>query len=215
MTATAPESPQPDPDPFAGPAASTSRRPAWMSRIRGRWLTAATGIVALLIGVAIGVATGSGTRSDLASTKKQLADAQQTLGTVVPAAEAEAKRNAQVYIASQQADLDKRKQELDQTATTQQARQAQLDTQRQELDAATAAAKASEITGNGVYVVGTDIQPGTYKTAGGTRCYWKKFSLTDDRDIIANDLPGGPTTVTIPGGIRFETQNCGTWTKIG
>lgn len=77
----------------------------------------------------------------------------------------------------------------------------------------TPAAKAS--FGDGTWRVGTDIQPGTYHTAGGDGCYWERSSSTSGSgdDIIANDNASGPTTVTIaPTDAAFKSQNCGTWT---
>lgn len=76
----------------------------------------------------------------------------------------------------------------------------------------------------GVYVVGEDIEPGTYKTAGpsdrGTfgMCYWARLSDTsgDFDSIIANGSPQGPGTVTIsPSDGAFDTSGCELWTKSG
>jgi hypothetical protein len=73
--------------------------------------------------------------------------------------------------------------------------------------------------GGGTYFVGTDIAAGTWKSSGGSGCYWEResgFSGTSD-DIIANDFTNTPTIVTIKSTDRgFKaTENCGTWTKIG
>jgi hypothetical protein len=69
---------------------------------------------------------------------------------------------------------------------------------------------------DGMYIVGTDITPGTYKNSGGEGCYWarlKGFGNTV-RDIIANDLVDNPTIVTIKSSDKgFESNDCGTWTK--
>jgi len=92
--------------------------------------------------------------------------------------------------------------------------QAALDQQKRDLDARTAALNATSFA-DGVWVVGTDIQPGTYKAAQATGdCYWAK--LNADESIIRNDIPGGPTTVTIEGSVnKFKSDRCGTWTKVG
>ena len=63
---------------------------------------------------------------------------------------------------------------------------------------------------DGVLIVGTDIAPGTYRTRG-TDCYWARLSgfSGDLDDIIANDLPGGPSIVTIGAGDRgFQSLDC-------
>jgi hypothetical protein len=75
----------------------------------------------------------------------------------------------------------------------------------------------------GTFVVGQDIKPGTYKTAGATPnwmryCYWARLSTTDGtlNSIIANDGGQGPATVTIsPGDAAFKTSGCQTWQKVG
>lgn len=68
------------------------------------------------------------------------------------------------------------------------------------------------IESDGVFEVGADMAPGKFKTSGGPRCYWARLKANGE-DIIDNDLPGGPTTVTVKAGELFKTQSCGTWTK--
>ncbi|NBF00270.1 hypothetical protein FE391_43860 [Nonomuraea sp. KC401] len=65
-------------------------------------------------------------------------------------------------------------------------------------------------------VVGTDIQPGTYRTsgpAGGfSRCYWARLSSTDG-DVIATGMPADAATVTIEATDKaFQTGGCAEWT---
>jgi len=71
--------------------------------------------------------------------------------------------------------------------------------------------------GDGTYLVGKDIQPGTYKSSEGGSGYWARLSSFsgDLSSIIANDLPQGPSIVKIsPNDKGFETFGNGTWTKI-
>jgi hypothetical protein len=69
---------------------------------------------------------------------------------------------------------------------------------------------------DGMYIVGTDITPGTYKSTGGDGCYYARlrgFGNTVD-DVIINNLIDTPTIVTISASDKgFETHRCGTWTK--
>jgi hypothetical protein len=71
--------------------------------------------------------------------------------------------------------------------------------------------------GDGMYIVGTDIAPGTYKDTGGDACYYARlsgFGNTTD-DILANNLASAPSIVTISTSDKgFETHGCGTWKKI-
>lgn len=73
------------------------------------------------------------------------------------------------------------------------------------------------IPGSGTFIVGVDVKPGTYRTQGGDDCYWARSKGTsgDLRDVIANDIPGGPAVVTIKssdGG--FKTSGCGDWVPV-
>lgn len=71
--------------------------------------------------------------------------------------------------------------------------------------------------GDGTYIVGVDIAPGTWRASGASRCYWARLNgFGGTRNIIANDNPAGATAVvTIAAGDKgFETARCGTWTKI-
>jgi hypothetical protein len=71
--------------------------------------------------------------------------------------------------------------------------------------------------GDGVYVVGEDMAPGTYKVSAAVKdgCYWMiTKSGTNGADIIQNDLPtGGFPQVTLTKGQDFTTNRCGTWAK--
>jgi hypothetical protein len=71
--------------------------------------------------------------------------------------------------------------------------------------------------GDGVYQVGTDIQPGTYRTReGSSGCYYARLRGFSNQlnDILANANTNAPAVVTIkPTDAGFESQLCGTWTK--
>ncbi len=71
--------------------------------------------------------------------------------------------------------------------------------------------------GDGVYVVGQDMQPGTYRVSGAVTdgCYWAiTKSGSNGADIVQNDLPkGGFPQVTVKAGQDFKSERCGTWFK--
>lgn len=114
-------------------------------------------------------------------------------------AEADAKAKAEAALAPKAAELDQREAAVA-------AREAAVTQAEVERDQNT--------FGNGVWEVGVDIQPGKYKTAGSSDCYWAK--LDSSGDIIDNDLPSGPTTVIIESSVfTFSSQDCGEWTKVG
>lgn len=70
---------------------------------------------------------------------------------------------------------------------------------------------------NGQHAVGTDIQPGTYRTrtaSGG--CYFARLSGFDGSldEIISNTNTGAPAVITIePTDKGFQSTRCGTWTQ--
>lgn len=51
--------------------------------------------------------------------------------------------------------------------------------------------------GDGTYQVGVDIAPGTYRSAGGVMCYWKRLGSLNASDIIDNNDSPGPQVVGI------------------
>ncbi|MFI6319002.1 hypothetical protein ACIBG8_15840 [Nonomuraea sp. NPDC050556] len=78
----------------------------------------------------------------------------------------------------------------------------------------------AKVPGNGTLVVGRDIQPGTYKTAGPlagqTMCYWARLKDTslDLANVLDSGMPKGPATVTIvPTDKAFQTGGCADWIK--
>jgi hypothetical protein len=65
--------------------------------------------------------------------------------------------------------------------------------------------------GDGLYLVGTDITPGEYKTDGpgpGGHCYWARLSDSAGTNIIANNLTEGPTRLTAVAGEYLEISGC-------
>lgn len=81
--------------------------------------------------------------------------------------------------------------------------------------------EAESAFGPGVYLVGEDVEAGSYKTDGPSTsdildsCYWARNS--DDSgefdSIIANDNITGPSRVTLAKGEVFETSGECEWVK--
>ncbi|MGW4568591.1 hypothetical protein ACWEN3_41665 [Streptomyces sp. NPDC004561] len=78
---------------------------------------------------------------------------------------------------------------------------------------------ASSMDGNGgMFKVGTDIAPGTYKSTGNAddSCYWERTRDAEHglNSIIANNNVTGTAVVTIsPADAYFKTNGCGNWKK--
>ncbi|WP_421845152.1 hypothetical protein [Mycobacterium sp.] len=73
----------------------------------------------------------------------------------------------------------------------------------------------STIAGDGTYQVGTEIQPGTYRSEAGRSCRWWRLSGLDggSSDIISNGSGPGLQVVQIaPTDVAFATDSCPPWT---
>jgi hypothetical protein len=76
-----------------------------------------------------------------------------------------------------------------------------------------ATVKAKVSFGDGAWLVGRDVKPGTYTTVDEVAgsCYWERHNLKNN-GIIANGLvEGGHPTVTVRNGEEFRTRECGDW----
>lgn len=172
-----------------------------------RWPWAVLALVTLIVGLLVGAVAGSGVPQEEfdALTERAAATADDLDSATAELGELRAER---ADVRSREAELDTREQSLDQRTVA-------LDTREQEIGAAEAQIAANTIPGTGTFVVGEDVAPGTYRTAGSSGCYWARLSGTsgDLGDVLANGLSDGPLTVTIaPSDEAFETQRCGEWT---
>jgi small nuclear ribonucleoprotein (snRNP)-like protein len=71
--------------------------------------------------------------------------------------------------------------------------------------------------GSGTFIVRVDIAPGTYKSRGGSSCYWARLrSFTGTLSaIISNNVGASRNIVTIQRSDRgFQSHGCGTWTRF-
>ncbi|RVW02530.1 hypothetical protein EF834_13325 [Rhodococcus spongiicola] len=137
--------------------------------------------------------------------RKQIADAQEQADAAETAMQTarDTQEEADKHAAAVNEQLDEREEELDR-------REAALEPR--EADA------AKSKFGSGVHLVGVDINPGTYRAAGGNYCYWERLSGTSGEfdDLIANGGVEGAVVVTIsPSDVAFSSSGCGTWSKAG
>jgi hypothetical protein len=79
---------------------------------------------------------------------------------------------------------------------------------------------AGTMNGDGVFVVGSDIPPGTYHTTGaidgtGGNCYYALLGSTDTSNIIDNNNVTGPATITVGPGVKaVQTSGCLPWHRV-
>ncbi|WP_406366285.1 hypothetical protein [Streptomyces sp. NBC_00645] len=89
------------------------------------------------------------------------------------------------------------------------------------VDAKASGSPATRMKGDGgMYRVGADIAPGTYKSSGNAddSCYWErdKDASHSMNSIVANNNVSGTAVVTIGAGdAYFKTAGCGDWKKTG
>jgi hypothetical protein len=80
---------------------------------------------------------------------------------------------------------------------------------------ANAQGEATQISEDGVYVIGQDIPGETWHTSGGTQCYEATLASTDMSNITDNNNFSGPDTVDLSGAKAFDISGGCTWTHEG
>lgn len=195
-------------------------------RGRRRWVWPVATALALMVGVGIGAAgsTDPATSPEYAALSEERDGLRNQLATVEARADAAEERiageqeraeAAEVTVAEHSDQLDEREAELDARAAEVADQEAAIEEREGAVGAAEDRVAETQIH-DGVWTVGVDIEPGTYRVAEAVtdRCYWAILrSGTNGRDIISNDIPtGGFPTVTLSEGQDFETR-CGVWNK--
>jgi hypothetical protein len=86
--------------------------------------------------------------------------------------------------------------------------------------AASSSPSRAALSVDGMYQVGVDVQPGTYKTAGpadpSNECYWRRVSNLsgDSGSTLAFNFSAGQQVVEIMStDVGFETKNCQPWQR--
>ncbi|MFJ3617008.1 hypothetical protein ACIPSH_02495 [Streptomyces iakyrus] len=166
--------------------------PAQPAHGRRRWLKYGTiALVSLLIGVGVGIGAGGGSAETGTATAADTKAGPRPTVTVTETAEAE----------------DEPAPTVTETVTAKPKKSKKP-------------GPAASFSGEGEFVVGEDIKPGTYKTAGpegGFGCYWERAkNASGEFDaIIANNNLNGPGRVTLNRGEYFKTNRCQEWQKVG
>ena len=77
-------------------------------------------------------------------------------------------------------------------------------------------AELVDVFGDGIWIVGSEIQPGIYHSLGGELCHWKRLSGLEGKleDVVQRHLTNAATTVEIVSSdVGFQTTGCGEWTR--
>lgn len=176
---------------------------------RRRWVPHAVWAAVAVVAFAAGAGAGSG--GDDVTTGTTPSPAPTVTVTAEPEViEGDASEETLAELADRQAALDERENELNE-------RESELDERQAAISDAEVAIEEGTIPGSGIFLVGEDIEPGTYRGDGSSgTCYWARLSGTsgDFDELIANGLPEGPTVVTIAeSDVAFETQGCADWVR--
>ena len=211
--------PPPPPSPPAVQDPFGRTKPAWWKRT---WVVATA---AGLLGIGIGGASAEtpdvkttseyeSVASALQSAEKELASAEadlakaeseiESLAGDLPEREA-AVKEAQSKAAATQKDLDRRAAAAKKAEAAVAKRERAVRIVEAEIDQNT-------ISGDGVWAVGQDIKAGTYKTTGGSDCYYSVLNSTDTSDIATNNNITGPGILTVRDGQYLQLSGCTDWT---
>lgn len=71
--------------------------------------------------------------------------------------------------------------------------------------------RRNTVPGNGIFEVGVDMAPGTYRTTGAKNCYFSVNADANGTEITANNITSGPALVALAAGEFFETSGCADW----
>ncbi len=210
-------------------------KPIWYRR---RWVQL---VATALVAVAVGGAAGSSSASEAdaraaaaeqrAETAEGRASEAEADAKTAQASVAEAQKQAAGAKAAAEASLAERAAQLDaenaKVADGLKAREdrvagqeAALLKREQAVGIAEAEAKANEFDGDGIYLVGSDIKPGTYKAGPSPRgnCYYARLSSASGGfgSIIANNNTEGPVVLVVKASdVALEVSGCGTFRKTG
>ncbi|MCH8564613.1 hypothetical protein LTH96_02505 [Nesterenkonia sp. LB17] len=203
------------------PAAGGADSPEKPRKSR-RWPWIVGIVVALIAGVGIG-SSGEPEPEIVTETETETITEEVEVEVEVEPADLEERREV---IAEDEESIEIRASELEDREDALDAREEELALQAEEeaeTEAAeqsaqeeTSASHSGSIPGSGTFLVGEEIQPGTYRTESTSGfCYWARLSGLSGEfdDIITNGLPEGQGFVTIAEtDVAFETSDCGEWT---
>lgn len=162
------------------------------------WIRSHKGIVGSVVGFLVGITIGAGGSSST-TTETQVQTREHTTTEV----------RTQTLSADERSELRDLR---DRVA----ARRGTLRQLERKITGARGTIAKSTFDGDGTYVVGEDVAPGTYRAAATPGCYWARLSSLDTGDIIDNDNANGPVVLEIlPSDKAIQVTRCGTFHRSG
>ena len=197
-------------------------------RRRRRAGIVALAVVALLAGVLIGASVNNNS-GELSSAKAANASLRSQVNQLngqlngmkgqVASADSQARNAASAANAKAAQAYAARNAALSQQSSSLKSQQTALSQQQRQLKAQLGQVQASQISGDGVYVVGKDIKSGVYHTngsgnTGANDCYFATLNSTDTSNIADNNNFDGPETVDVSSAYAFEINGPCTWSRV-
>jgi hypothetical protein len=158
-----------------------------------RWVWPVTAVLAFFVGIGLGTAAGGTDTEEPTAEPETVTETVEVPGEV-PQEQLDELEAREAALAEREAELAEREAAVTEAEET----------------------VAANSVGDGIWTVGVDIEPGTYRaTDVSADCYWGIYvSGTNGADIVNNGIPGGGNPqVTIEEGQDFDSQRCGEWTK--
>lgn len=202
-----PQGPQWGPPPGQQPPRGAPSKPkrAWW---KARWVPIAG---AAILGIIVGSAAGGGGQSSTSASAPA-----KTVTVTAPALPAVT--SVKPATADEQAAIDAKNKQADVRSAALDQRESALAAREKAVSTTEATVAANTIPGNGTFLVGKDVKPGTYRTTGpknGGSCYWQRSGDASGTNIIANDNLSGPGVVDIRSGdVSFKSSRCADWTLV-
>ena len=200
------------------PPQHESRSTRWWRRL-GPLYGVVGVLTTLLVASIVGIFVAANSQSDKAD--REIADAREQIQQDKAVAREQIDEERTEY-ENEQADLE---QEIDDLKDD--AQQARQDARREEKKLGRLQDQVSgvqqeiddnTVPGDGTFIVGEDIEPGTYKSKGQDGCYWERLSGLGGGidDIIANDNASGLVSVEVlPSDRALQLSGCADFVRQG
>ena len=217
------------------PGPADAPTPATTAKSRPRWvIPAAAALAGAVLAGGISAAVAENTiskwsakvnavtaeRDDFAGQLAGVTDERDAaLKTIEYVESTEGQRDTQIRqrvtaVEKREAAADERETELDERSEELDDQEVDLKAREKAVGIAEKKEEAKSIY-EGVWMVGDDIKPGTYKLREaytGDMCYW---GISQNGRIVDNDIvTGGRPTVTLRKGQEFKNQGCGVWRRL-
>lgn len=170
------------------------------------------GVAAGLVGLALGAATASGATVEDDPKYKDMSSKLSETKSKLSSAESEV-----AGVEAREAKAQEQEDSLAKAAAALKKQTASVEKREKAVGIVEDDIERNTIPGDGVYIVGDDIKPGTYRSTDNSGCYWQRSSSLkgDFESIIANGNVDGSAVITIAASDKgFTSTGCNDWKKV-